>query len=375
MKKYIKFLIFSLIAAVVLISCSKDEDTNGYKPDPTDIGGYATLTNKSITRFDRNSDLKIKFFTDEGVSVESVEILKGGQSVGTATVSGETATFNSSILGDFNFTDEDGANHETGDYPIRIRTTYSNGNVSEDPFTIKVGKAVKLGKDNSTETTLDSLSTRPLTYDISTLSANVDSANLQIKKGSGGTYTDSGVDVSTEGGSINLGDTNYESLNLKKGDTLFYQFTTKSGDLTDIATSSIVVMPKAFASNASVTLSSNAMGNQFNFGTGEVTAEEDAMGEIQFMDPNGFEGANGSNIKFVKIDDDDFYTTADVLDVKDAYAEGTKIKSVSDAQMGDVYVYKITRDGKDFYGVFKIGDVSVVNGNESNLDINYFEGR
>lgn len=374
MKKYIKFLSFSLIAAAILTSCSKDEDENGYKPDPTYIGGYANLTNRSISRFDRNSDLKIKLFTDDGVSVDNVEILKGGQPVGTATVSGETATFSSSILGDFNFKDEDGVNHETGSYPIRIRTTYSNGNISEDPFTVKVGKAVELDSDNSTETTLDSLSTRTLTYDISTFSANVDSANLQLKNGSDGTYADSEVDVTTDGGSISLGDTNYESLNLMKGDTLFYKFTTTSGNLIDTATSTIIVMPKAFTSNASVTLSSDVTSNQLNFGTGEVGAEADEMGEIKFMAPNGFEAANGSNIDFVKVDTEDFYTTADVLDAKDAYAEGTKVKSISDAEMGDVYVYKVTRDKVDTFGIIQIGDVSQVNGNETNIDINYFEG-
>lgn len=380
MKTYFKHISFCLVLALGFASCESDE---GYREEPTDLEGYAYLSNRSISRFDRNSDLSLKIFTAEGVNAETVEIVQGGEVIGTATVSGETATFNTSILGDFLFTDEDGVNHETGSYPIRIRTTYSNGNVSEDAFTVAVGKAISLDAENPVTTTMDSLSNVSLSYEVSTFSANVDEVSLMLKKNSDGTYVESGVDLSTEEGTVVLSETNYEELDLQVNDTLFYKFTATSGNLTDEVVSTVVITPKSFTNSNSVTLSNDREMNQLDLETGELFAEGAEEGEIRFLEPNGFEAINGADIEFVMVEDD-FFNDADVLSAAAEFALGTPVTSVTDLENGDVLVYKVTREVEDedgnvetltYYGVMRIGNVTVVNGNVVNLEIEYAEGR
>jgi hypothetical protein len=379
MNKYIKLMSLGLVLATGLTSCETDDDD--IRDAPREIGGYATLADRSITRFDRNEDLSITFFTADGVSAESVEILRGGEVLGTANVSGETATFNSSILGDYNFPDDDGVAHETGSFKIRIKTTYSNGKVSEDPFTISVGKVVHLG-ENPSETTMDSLSTRELEYEFSTFSADIDQVNLLLKKNDAGTYVDSGVDLSTEDGTVTLSETNYETLNLSVNDTLYYTFRAASGSLVDEEEAFIAIVPKAFQNSQSVTLSNNTTKNELNLATGTILAEGSADGEIRFMEPNGFEVINDADLDFVQVDSD-FMDDADVLSAKAAYEMGNPMTSATDLESGDTFVYRVSREMEDedgnmetmtFYGVFTIKNVVVVNGTAVSFDIDYAEG-
>lgn len=377
MKKYLKLASISMLIAIGFASCEADDD--GYRDDPTEVGGYATLSDRSISRFDRNSDLSINFITSEGVSAESVEIVQGGSVIGNATVSGETATFNTSILGDFTFPDDDGVDQQTGSYPLRIRTTYSNGEVSEDPFTVGVDKAISLG-DNATETTMDSLSSVTLDYEASTFSASVDDVMLELKKNSDGTYSDSDVDLATDEGSVMLSETNYTDLNLEVNDTLYYRFTATSGSLTDVVSGQVAITPKAFTSSNSVTLSDDLTMNQLDLATGAISGDDADGADVKFLDPTGFEVIEGSDVSFVKLDED---FDADVLTARAAYENGDPITSAINLENGDVFVYKDTRDVEDedgnvetqnFYGIFRIGNVSVVDGTAVSFDIDYSDG-
>lgn len=228
MKKYLN-LSWCLLLVLGFASCDSDDDV---RDQPRNIGGYAYPTDRHITVFDTNADLNIDLFTAEGVTAQSVEILQDGAVIGTGTISGETASFNSSIFGAIEASDS---------FSLRVRTTYSNGEVSEDPFSVSVDHAIELG-DNVTETTLDSLSMRTLDYSVSTFSATVDAVNLMLKKNSAGTYADSGVTgLPTDEGSVKVSDTNYATLLLTPGDTLYYQFTATSGSLSDSASSYIAI--------------------------------------------------------------------------------------------------------------------------------------
>ncbi|SKB78170.1 hypothetical protein SAMN05660776_2982 [Salegentibacter holothuriorum] len=380
MKKYLKPIGLSLIIAFGFASC--DTDDGEIDNDLIDLGGYATLSDNSITRLDRNADLNIKLFTAEGVSVESVEILQDGSVIGEATVSGETATFNSSILGDFTFTDEDGANQETGDYPITIRSMYSNGNMTNDPFSIGVGKAISLG-DNPSTTTMDSLSSVELSYEVSTFSAGVDEVTLELKKNSDGTYADSDADLSTEEGTVELSETNYTDLNLGVNDTLYYRFTAMSGSLTDVVSSEVAITPKAFQNSNAVTLSKDLGMNQLNLQTGAISADGVEGADIRFLAPTGFEVINDSGASFVKADNSFNLEDADVLSARAAFENGNEITSATNLVDGDLFIYKDTRDiededgnveTQDFYGVFEIGNVTSVNGNVASFDIEYSDG-
>lgn len=368
MKKYLN-ISWSLLLVLGLSSCEVEDDD--IRDEPVNIGGYAVLSDNHISVFDTNEDLGINFFTAEGVTVESVEILQGGTVIGTATVSGETATFNTSIFGEL----------EADSYPVRIRTTYSNGNVSEDPFTVSVDHAISLG-DNPTETTMDSLSTVELSYEVSTFGATVDDVTLSVKEGSEGTYQATGLDLSTEEGTVVVSDIDLAGLGiaLAVNDTLYYQFTATSGTLSDSAESYVAIVPKAFTNSNSATISNDADADELDLATGEVSAD---AGEIVFLDPRGFAATADSDITFVKVTED-FWASADVLSAKEAYEAGVAVSSVTPVADGEVYVYKVTRDVEDedgnvetltYYGVIQIGDVVVVNDTVVSFDVEYMEGR
>ena len=385
MRNNIKYWGLCLFIAVGLASCESEEDD--LQERVSDLGGYALLTDRSLSRFDANEELNIDLITAEGVTAETVEILQDGEVVGTATVSGQSATFNSSILGNFTFPDDDGVDQEEGTYPVRIRTTYSNGNVSEDPFTISVGKVVSLGNaadeyDNPSETTMDSLSSVTLAYEVYSFSAPVDDVNLMLKKNEDGTYMPSGVELSTDGGYVELSETNYEELDLMVNDTLYYKFTATSGDMTDVVESSIAITPKAFSTSNSVTLTDDSLTNQLNLATGEISEEGNEEGEIRFLDPTGFEVINDVDLSFVEVESD-FFEEADVLTAREAFEAGDAQTSFTDLESGDTFVYKVTRQIEDedgnvetfnYYGVLQISNVTSVDGEVVGYDVEYAEG-
>ncbi len=227
MKHFLKYISFSLVLALGFTSCETDEfDT---LDDVRDVGGYAHLANTRISQFDTDSDLRVDIFTASGVTAETVEIIQDGSVIGTANISGETATFSSSVLGDI----------AAGSYPVRIRATFSNGNVSERPFNITVVNSLSIHGDNPEESTLSGLDTLSINYNTYNLAASIDNVDLHLKNGSEGTYVDSGVDVD---GAVELGDTNWQQLNLAANDTLYYRFTATSGSLTQSAEDYIVIL-------------------------------------------------------------------------------------------------------------------------------------
>lgn len=387
MKKYLN-LSWCLLLVLGFASCDTDDDV---RDQPREIGGYATLSDSHISVFDTNEDLSINLYTAEGVTAQSVEIMQDGAVIGTGTVSGETASFSSSIFGAFEFEDDDGVIHSTGSFPIRIRTTYSNGEVSEDGFSVSVDHAVELG-DNPTETNLDSLSSRKLEYEVTTHAANVDMVTLMLKKNDAGIYMDSGIaDLSVAQDSVFISETNYETLGLTTGDTLYYKFTATSGSLMDSASSYVAINNKEFAVSNEGMLSSDLSMNQYNLYTGEVSADGNMGGEIAYMAPTGFTVINGAALDFVQVADDHFDTTGEgVVFAREAYnnAAAVKLTTVANVSNGDVFVYSTMRDVLDedgeptgaqetVYGIFKIGAVStttVDGATVTSFDVENMEG-
>lgn len=230
MKHYIKHISLCLLLAAGFTSCETDDETE--LRDVRDVGGYAHLTTPRISQFDTDSDLTVRLFTASGVSVETVEIVSDeGAVLGNATIDGDTATFSSSILGEI----------AEGTYPVVVRATLSNGNISERPFNITAVNSLSLSADNPEEATLAGLDTTEVGYSIYNLEATVDDVDLHLKNGSEGNYMESGVD-DFEDDSVELGDTNYQTLNLSVNDTLYYRFTATSGTLSQAAESFIVIV-------------------------------------------------------------------------------------------------------------------------------------
>lgn len=371
MKKYIN-LSWCLLLVLGMASCDTDDDI---RDEPRDLGGYATLTNSSISVLDTNSDLNIGLYLAPGVTAETVEIIQDGQTVGTATVSGETASFNTSILGDL----EAGSSES-----IRIRTTYSNGNVSEDPFSVSVSHAISLGEDNPTQANMDEIDAVTLAYDVFTFSASVDNVELELKKNEAGTYADSGVVLPNEQGEgeVVLSETNYETLNLTVGDTLYYRFTVSSGSLSDTAESFVAVVPNEFESSHSATLSSDPAMNQLDLSTGDSFADGAEEGDIRFLAPSGFEVIN-SNMAIVEVSNG-FFADADVISAREAFEAGTPVTvSPANLENGDTFVYRVTRDVENedgevetftYYGVLEIGNITSVDGTVVSYEVNFAEG-
>jgi hypothetical protein len=361
MNKYLN-LSWCLLLILGVTSCDTEDDLLQTKS----VGGHAVLSERSISVFDTNEDLNINFFTQEGVTAESVEIVQGGEVIGSGTVSGETATFNTSILGAL----------EPDSYPIFIRTTYSNGDVSENPTSVSVDHAISVG-DNPAETNMDSLPDVKLSYEIETFGATVNDVMLEVKEGSEGTYTDTSLNLSIEGEAVALSsiDLNALGIDLQENDTLYYRFTATSGTLTDTASSSLAVTPKAFTTSGSGTLSSDA----------EMS---DLTLDLEYLDPTGFQAAAESDIDFVKVSDDYFEgITEDVISAREAYmAGGSALTSYINVDNGDVFVYSATRTIEDedgnteeetVYGIIKIGSVSSVTVDGETTDsytVSYTEG-
>lgn len=262
MKNILKHISLCLIAVVGLSSCEPDD--NGYRDDNRDVGGYAHLQTRSLTIFDFDQDLNIAIYTGEGVTVESVEIVHDGSVISTADVSGETATFNASDLGDF----------EAGDsFPVIVRTNLSNGEVSEEPATISIGNAVALGDDNLEEAPINMLDEVELEYSVNTSTAPIDEVNLWIKNGEDAEYIMIDTELDTESGSVSMGDIDYSGLNLEVGDIIFYQFAATRGDLTEGAEGEIEVLEAAEEENG------EGDGNDNDGSDGDDSDEDDSDGD------------------------------------------------------------------------------------------------
>lgn len=384
MKKYIKYLSFCILAGIGLSSC--DADDNGYKEDPVNLGGYAYLQDRSISVLDQNEQVSIELFTDDNVQVESVSIEDGdGQQISTATVSGDVATFSTSELGEFLFGDDN--DEVTGSFPLTIVTTLSNGQVVRDPASINVGHAVSVSgvetiqfrdPTSSDETVID--------YSVFTHGAPIDTFTLEWKEGEEGTFVADTTDLNPAGGEIDLADLDYDAYGLQPGDTLFYRFTATSGDLSDQAVTSVVVVPQAFETSESGMISSDESASQFSFADAETLPGNSEVGEVIFSgsaDIPGFEAVNASGIQFVDVSDQDLSAEDGVLAASEAFEAGVPTNFIASASNGDLYVYKVTReveneDGEieviEFYGIIEIGTVTVDDGEVVSFTFDYSEG-
>ena len=236
MIKTLKYIGIAILSAGVITSCDEDDSFNN---ETVDLGGYAYLTDQNLSVFDSNETLNIDIFTQDGVTAESIDLFQDGQSIGTATISENSASFNSSVLGNFTLEDDE----TSTSYDLTLETTYSNGNISTDNFSIGVDQVISLGDENVTTIELDSLGNASLGYSTFTNSASIDSVNVYLKKNMNGTYISNNISDFPESGEgqVELSTTNYSELDLAVNDTLYYRFAAYSGDLISEQESSIIL--------------------------------------------------------------------------------------------------------------------------------------
>jgi hypothetical protein len=379
MKKHFKSISLCILVAVGFSSCTTDDNSL----DPTNLGGYAHLTDRTISLFDTNADLNLNLFTNSGVTVTAVEIQQDGAVIANAVVSGETASFNSSALGAFVFIDKDTVAHATGDFPLFISSTLSNGKMAGDPATISVVNAISFDENPGSVMFMDSTTTI-LSYETFTHSATIDDVILSWKKNEAGTYAESDLVLDVDGDEINLADIDYAAFNAGANDTIYYKFIANSGDLSQEIVAKIAILPQSFGAATDAVLSSAAGMNEYNLGSGEYALAGEA-GEMSFKDPSGFDLA----FDFVKVTipsgvtAEEYFNNTDLMVAEAAYNAGAKLTSVPNVSNDDVYIYKITRTITDeeevesdfvFYGIIKIDNTIVVNGTANSFEFKYAEG-
>lgn len=376
--KKLKYISLCLLAMSVW-SCDDDET----EIETRDVGGNAVLVDRAISVLDQDQDVSIQLFTNEEVQFESVEIQSAdGAQIATATITGETATFNTSSLGDFVFGEEN--DQETGAFNFVIVSILSNGSVIETPARINVVHAIELDELAEVRfmdpTSNEDVPTE-LGYSIFTHGATVDDLSLEWKIGSAGTYVDDEVvTLDPAGGVIDFADLHYTAYGVEPGDTLYYRFTAASGSLMDQVETSVVFVPQGFGATNTATLSDDAAVNQLDLSTGELSAADSGTGDIVFLSPTGFEviSTTDSDLQFVEVDEEGFFDSADLMDAREAFEAGTPVTSVTNVEAGDVFVYKVTRmiDETEvvYYGILQVGDITVVNGTAVSFDLEFAEG-
>ncbi len=379
MKKHFKSISLCILIAVGFSSCETDDNSL----PPTDLGGYVHLTDRTISLFDTNADLNLNLITKSGVTVESVEIQQDGAVIANAVVSGETASFNSSTLGEFVFLDDDDVEQPTGSFPVFVSSTLSNGKTAGDPFTINVVDAISFDEKPGSVKFMDSTTTI-LSYETFTHSATIDDVILSWKKNKAGTYAESNLVLDVDGDEINLADIDYDAFNAGANDTIYYKFVANSGALSQEIVAKIAILPQSFGAATNATLSPDAGMNEYNLGSGEYAIAGET-GEMSFMDPSGFELV----VDFVKVAPlngmtaEEYFNDTDLFQAEAAYDAGIKLSFIPNVSNGDLYIYKITRTitdeddvdaDFDFYGIIKIDNTIVVNGTENSFEFKYAEG-
>lgn len=372
MKKYIKQIAtFALIA--VFASCDSADDNL----DLTSVGGNVVPTTSSISRLDNNFTLPLSTFTKEGVTVSKVEIYKNaakttsdpivfGDKVADATLTDGKATFNTSSLGSFDvFPVTSGGTTtltgKTGSFALAILSTYSDGSTTRATWTLTVGKGIvwqiynadgdPVTNATSGVSTIKYLDPTPVIITFAPVkkaSTTVNSIVGEWSKNDGpfsalpGTLpiTHQDLDIaaipySTYGG-------------IAVGDKITYRFTVTAGTQTDVISTTIEFVNQEFGADHNGSISNAADSNSFDFTTGA------AGSEISFVSPFGITAGATSGITFVKSTLD--FNAADLFDADAAYTAGTKVTSLTNLVTGDVIIYKITRDGDDYYGILKITD-------------------
>ena len=218
-------------------SCDKED----YSLAGADIGGNTLLSDTKISVFDTNEDLSMKFITADDLTVKAVEISKDGSKIADATITGKTATFSSSALGDFLFGDD--LDKPTGTFNLDFLSTLSNGQTYKNNYTIKIAKAITIAKKQVSVKHLDTTSQK-IVFKSFTHNATIDTKTIEWKKGKNGTYAiDSNPVFDGSKLTIELNEHDYATTyGLVAMDTLYYKVTLTSGTLSDSEETSVAIV-------------------------------------------------------------------------------------------------------------------------------------
>lgn len=408
MKKIIYKSLSILALFVSITSCSPEEE----KIDFLSVGGNVVLTDTKISRLDTNNDIKFKVLLKEGVSVTKIEIYKNaatasanpvilGTKLSDGVINGAVATFKSSaLIGYPQFASN--LTTATGNITLAVKTNYSDGTSTINPFTLAVARGVNWRILNSDGDEVDSTSSTSLLTSAMYLDPTVGdvpgvnllkyktykkysttiiaSVTVEWKKNVGGTYAPVSGTFANDEGTIDLGTLPTSSYGLVVGDDLFYKVTVKGTDgQTDFVTAKVSILSQEFGDEKSATLFEDLAKNKFSFKTGlNYENVELLKAEINYQTATGITVEGTTSISFVKSNTTN-YDTADLFVAKADFNAGSASSSIPLLVNEDVIIYKISRTvatvTKEYFGIIKIGNITTLNAaGTKNIDFSYKEG-
>lgn len=371
-KNNIKYLAYILLIQLMVVSCNDNESTIDFN-----YTGNISLDRSSISLFDDNYDLNITFDPTKvkpDVTLENVEILKGfpgGTTAGNANVSGNTATFSTAILKPFI------SNKSTGDMKIEAVATLSDGSKISRGFTISVTNAGTISIEDIKGETLSSIAFQsPDTVNVvmANISLSHSSATemLEWKKNNAGTYAQEAFTFNnTQNDTLKLFGANsiFNKYSAVAGDTIYFRYILDNTISKDTLTSKIAIVSQFMGEAKSVVFADNGVTN-INLSSGETNLTSGF--EISYVNPTTLNGSSG--IMFVKSTDNQLFDSGDLFKAKAQYDAGTPSANLTGIAYDDLYIYKIDRDGKTYYGLVKIGDLVNPGTNAERLNVQYKEG-
>lgn len=379
MKKTIKIGLLASFTGI-LFSC----DNEGELPYKySDLQANVILKNNKITRFDQNEDLKISILTAKGITVQSIEVRKDGKKIADATINGTEATFNSSTLAPYDKFGKD-KNELYGSFNVSLFSKVSNGKTIDNSYPISVVKAISFPsevasleykrpydeKNKKGEVSIH----KNIIYKVAPLYATIDAVTLEWKKNKAGAYTDTGETLNVKKDTINLKTLDYISkYNLKVGDTLYYKITAKKGSLSESAETMVaIVSQKTDVSGSNQFFTDKPYYNLM------TKAEVKKEAELEYS-MNTISATVNAGVQFVASTLsgtalETYYATGDLFKLKEDFDAGTVVTSISNPIKGQVYLYKVVRSSKAYYGMIKIGDVLNPGTASEKISISYKEG-
>ncbi|MBP2830955.1 hypothetical protein J8281_02045 [Aquimarina sp. U1-2] len=391
-----KTLIKSIFIASIIItthSCSDDDEAIG--ATGSTAGATIRIEDSEITALDANSDLTLNLSGNNQIT--SISIVKEGQefedgdtfsedeNIGTATISGDVATFSASTLLPFVFPGkEEGDTKSTGSFDLDI--TYEGGEISPAFVrqTVTVRNVTQVSQEVKSVIVKDT-ATSAIKFGASTGVAPIDSFVVTVRDQNGTQLADISDQFEISNNRVNDSivierETYITEYNKSKGDTLIYSFTATSGTLSQTTETKVAIVPQPLGEIVEGVFAKDTTRNQLNLLTGETSIKDAFSGDIEFVGPQGFEAISNTNddgqtyttdIEFVELSINGakaFEAYNDVEQAKEDFDAGTAVSSVQ-VQNGDIYVYKITRNvgtaeepvDKVFYGAILVNEVTITN--------------
>ncbi len=376
-KNSIKYLIYIFSIQFLLVSCNENETAVDFN-----FTGNISLSTSSITLFDDDSDVTLTFSPTEvkpDVTLQSVDILKGfpnGTATGTATVTGNTAIFSTSIFKPFFSKDR------TGNLEFEVIANLSDGTSLSKGFTISVSRAGSISIEGTDAATLTKIPYQsPDSIYVVMINNSVDHKNatelLEWKKNKMGSYVTDGFTFNNSANdTLKLMNSNtiFDRYSATIGDTIYLRYILDNSITKDTLSSKIAIVSQLMGDSKTVTMGSNDA-ISYNF-----ISRDASNPEITYEFPRTIKGTASSGIMFVKsslttTENETLFDSGDLFDTKNQFDSGTKTTDLSNVDTNDYYSYSVERDGKTYYGLLKI--VSLIDPDKTfeKINIEFKEGK